>query len=159
MYSKARLFGHPLHPMLVAYPIAFYTATLVAYAIAQAGGGVFWFKVGIVANLAGLITAALAAAPGFVDWFLGIPGGTEAKTSGFRHMVLNDVALALFIANAAVNTGRWGEARPNAVVGIVLAALGLACTVAAGFYGWSLIQDYHVGVVERAADAPAAHGD
>jgi hypothetical protein len=33
MYSKVKLFGHPIHPMLVAYPIAFCTATLVAFII------------------------------------------------------------------------------------------------------------------------------
>ena len=33
MYSKIKIFGHPIHPMLVAYPIAFYTSTLVGFII------------------------------------------------------------------------------------------------------------------------------
>jgi uncharacterized membrane protein len=33
MYSRLKIFGHPIHPMLVAYPIALYTSTLVAYLI------------------------------------------------------------------------------------------------------------------------------
>ena len=33
MYSKAKLAGHPIHPMLVAFPIAFYTATVVTLII------------------------------------------------------------------------------------------------------------------------------
>jgi uncharacterized membrane protein len=30
LYSKAKVAGHPLHPMLVAFPVAFYTGAFVA---------------------------------------------------------------------------------------------------------------------------------
>ena len=33
MYSKVKIAGHPIHPMLVAFPVAFYTATLVCYLV------------------------------------------------------------------------------------------------------------------------------
>ncbi len=34
----------------------------------------------------------------------------------------------------------------SATFGIVLSAVALAVTIAAGFLGWTLVQDYHVGV-------------
>src|SRR5438067_13675673 len=89
MYSRVKIAGHPVHPMAVAYPIAFYTATLVAYLIYQFGGqSGFWYDVGIAANLAGVVMAVVAALPGFIDWATGIPGDTEAKNVGLRHMLL-----------------------------------------------------------------------
>ena len=157
MYSKVKLFGHPIHPMLVAYPIAFYTATLVAYLIYQFGGQAqFWFRVAIVATIAGVVMAVVAALPGFIDWAMGIPGETEAKNVGLRHMILNVVALVLFIVLAIVNTGQWDATTPSAGLGIILALIGVLLTVAAGAHGWTLIQTHHVGVTSEAPAEPTA---
>lgn len=147
MYSKVKIFGHPIHPMLIAYPIALYTATLVAFIIAAArGGDVFWFRVAVVANIAGVIMAAVAALPGFIDWALGIPAESPAKGHGLRHMLLNVTALVLFLINAIVHAGQWSSSQRDTGWGIVLALVGVLCTVGAGFFGWTMIQDDHVGV-------------
>ena len=146
MYSKIKLLGHPLHPMLVAYPIALYTATLVAFIISAARGDPFWFRVAVVANIGGVIMAALAAVPGFVDWAMGIPNDSPAKGHGLRHMLLNVIALVLFIINAVVHASQWNAAHPDKAWGIVLAVVGVLCTVGAGFFGWTMIQDDHVGI-------------
>src|SRR3954471_9767519 len=99
MYSKWKIAGHPIHPMLIAFPVAFYVATLVAHAVYAGNGDVFWFRVGHVANWAGVVTALVAAVPGFVDW-TGIPSRAPAKRTGLMHMVLNVVALVVFALNA-----------------------------------------------------------
>ena len=72
MYSKVKIAGHPIHPMIIAYPVAFYTATLVCFIVYHSNLNVFWFKVAVVANAAGVVMAVVAALPGFIDW-LGIP--------------------------------------------------------------------------------------
>jgi uncharacterized membrane protein len=146
MYSKVKLFGHPIHPMLVAYPIALYTATLVAFIIAAARGDTFWFRVAVVANIGGVIMAVVTALPGFIDWALGIPTGTPAKDHGLRHMLLNVIALVLFIINAAVHASQWYATHPDRGWGIALSLVGVLCTVGAGIFGWTLIQTDYVGV-------------
>ena len=146
MYSKLKLFGHPIHLMLVAYPIALYTATLVAFIIAAARGDMFWFRVAVVANIGGVIMAAVTALPGFVDWAMGIPNDSPAKGRGLRHMLLNVIALVVFIINAAVHASQWYSAHPDQAWGIVLSVVGVLCTVAAGFFGWTMIQTDHVGI-------------
>ena len=77
---------------------------------------------------------------------MGIPAGTGAKAHGLRHMLLNVVALVLFLINAVVHAGQWGSAHPETGSGIVLALLGVLCTVGAGFFGWTMIQTDHVGI-------------
>jgi uncharacterized membrane protein len=145
MYSKIKILGHPIHPMLVAYPIALYTSTLVAYIIYAANKDPFFFKAAVAANIAGIVMAALTALPGFIDWAVGIPSGTAAKSHGLNHMLLNVTALVLFIINAIIHTGSWNNPSGEAS-GIILALLGVLCTVGAGYFGWTMIQTDHVGV-------------
>jgi uncharacterized membrane protein len=147
MYSRVKLFGHPIHPMVVAYPIAFYTATLAAFIIKAAVKGPFWIKVAIATNVAGVAMAIVAAIPGFIDWMVGIPRGIRAKSTGLRHMLFNLAALALFAVTLDIYISHWnGPFKLNVWPGIILSALGVLCTITAGLFGWTLVQDHHVGV-------------
>jgi uncharacterized membrane protein len=146
MYSKVKIAGHPLHPMLVGFPVALYVATLGCFAAYGLGADAFWFRVGVYANLAGVIAAAVAAVPGFIDWAFGVPSGTPAKSTGFAHMAFNVCALLVFALNVALQWSHRKEAAPTLGLAIVLASLGVTLTVAAGFLGWKLVQTHHVGI-------------
>ena len=147
MDSKVKIFGHPVHPMLVAYPIAFNTATLVGFIIYAINADLFWLKLTIAVNAAAVVMSIVAAIPGFIDWAAAIPNGTPAKLTGRIHMGLNVAALVLFIVSFFAYYRYWnGPADVGVTLGIVLTALGVALTIAAGFQGWVLIQNYHVGV-------------
>jgi uncharacterized membrane protein len=146
MYSKAKIMGHPVHPMLVTFPIAFYSSTLIAFIINGISGSVFWFKVGIAANVAGIVMALIAATFGFIDWNFGIPSGTSAKSTGVKHMSLNITSLILFLTCLVLNAGQWSAAVPVSRGAIVLPLLGVIATIFAGYYGWTLVQNHHVGV-------------
>jgi uncharacterized membrane protein len=145
MYSKIKILGHPIHPMLVAYPIAFYTATLACYIVYNSGHNVFWFKVAYVANLAWVIIAVVSALPGFIDW-LYIPTNTPAKKTGLFHMLCNVVALGLFAACFLAVKNRWDDSNPGIGSAVTLSALGFLITMIAGFLGFALIQKHHVGI-------------
>jgi uncharacterized membrane protein len=145
MYSKVKILGHPIHPMLIAYPIALYTSTLVAYIIYAVNKDPFFFKAAVAANIAGVVMAAAAALPGFIDWAVGIPSGTAAKSHGLTHMLLNVTALVIFIINAVIHTGNWKNPSGEGS-GIVLSLIGVLCTIGAGYFGWTMIQTDHVGV-------------
>jgi uncharacterized membrane protein len=162
MYSKAKIAGHPIHPMLVAFPIAFYVASCAAYIIYSAGSDPFWFQVGYIANAAGVITALLAAVPGFIDWAFGIPGGTAAKSTGFIHMALNVIVVVLFAVCGWLNANQYGVPAPHPRGILVLPIVGVVLTIISGFLGWKLIATHHVGVdltpeQERIDPATAQH--
>jgi uncharacterized membrane protein len=147
VFSKVKIFGHPIDPMLIAYPVAFYTATLVGFMIYAATANHFWLKLTIAANVAGVAMALIAAVPGFIDWAFGIPSGSRPKIHGLRHMLLNVGALVLFAISLFYYVGYWSSAEnESATLGIILSIVGVLLTVAAGFHGWMLIQDDHVGV-------------
>lgn len=145
MRSKVKIAGHPIHPMLVAFPVAFYTATLVCYIVYCFRGDPFWFKVAVVANIAGVLTALVAAIPGFIDWLF-IPSDASAKKTGLFHMVANVVALVCYTIVAYTVYNKWDDAEPTLGLAIPLTAVGFSLTMIAGFLGWALIQKHHVGV-------------
>ena len=145
MYSKIKIAGHPVHPMLVGLPVTLYIATLACFAAYALGADLFWFRVAVFANLAAVITAVVAALPGFVDW-LGIPAGTPAKATGTTHMALNVGALLAFTANLFLQWGHRADLVPRVGLSVVLPLIGVLLTAAAGFLGWKLVQTHHVGV-------------
>lgn len=61
--------------------------TLVAYIMYAAHNDPFFFRAAVAANIAGIVMAALAALPGFVDWAIGIPSESPAKSRGLSHML------------------------------------------------------------------------
>jgi uncharacterized membrane protein len=159
MRTKAAIAGHPVHPALVAFPVAFYTATLVALIAFHVTGDAFWFRVALVANVAGVVMAGVAAIPGAIDLFGAVERGTPARTTGLQHAALNVTALVLFASSAVLLWTEWDDwsdaASPalrglHATLPMVLAAIGVAATVAAGALGWKLVQSHHVGVIDRA---------
>ncbi len=146
MYSKIKIMGHPVHPMLVSFPIAFYVATLFCFIVYALGGSPFWFRAGFVSNIAGVVMAIAAAIPGFLDWSLGIPGGSHAKKDGRTHMILNVTTLIIFAINLWLNSGQWNAVRPVGRLSILLPLVGVILTGFAGSLGWKMVQTHHVGV-------------
>jgi uncharacterized membrane protein len=145
MYSRVKIAGHPIHPMLIAYPVAFYTAALACYIVYSSNQNPFWFKVAVAANIAGVLMAAFAAIPGFIDWLF-IPKDSRAKQTGLFHMLCNVLALVCFAIPAWTECSKWDDTNPSLGLAIPLSVLGFVLTLAAGFLGWTLVQKHHVGV-------------
>ncbi|MDI2129033.1 DUF2231 domain-containing protein [Yinghuangia seranimata] len=152
MKSKAAIAGHPIHPMLVGFPVAAYIGSLVGYAVYAGTGHQFWLNFAIALNVAGVGAAVLAALPGAVDLLLVVPSKSPAQWVGRAHAGFNVVSLALFSITLGVYASHWNGPPRSASLGVTLAAIGVATTLAAGALGWSLVQDYHVGIRETDAD-------
>ncbi len=146
MYSKAKIAGHPIHPMLVSFPIAFYVATFVGYSAYWITDNAFWFHVGVVTNIAGVATSLLAAVPGFIDWAFGVPTGSPAKTTGMKHMVIQVAALVVFSIDAVLQSRKWDLIDPSVGASVVLAALGTTLAMVGASLGWKMIGTHHVGI-------------
>ncbi len=152
MYSKARVAGHPIHPMIVVFPIAFYTAT-VATLLAYVGTHeVFWYRVAMVANLAGIVTAAIAVIPGAIDLFA-LPADSRARAVGLKHAGFNLLATGLFAITALLLYRAWshrvmvdGEYVFDATIPLAMGVIAWVSMVIAGSLGWTLVQTHHVGI-------------
>lgn len=147
MYSKTSLAGHPLHPMLVAFPTALYVLTFVGFLVYSFfSSDSFWYKLGFFSNVAAVISALVAAIPGFIDWAVGVPNKTQAKRDGLIHMVLNLLTLAFFSVNLLLISGTWESPMFSLGVPLVLTGVGCLILMGAGFYGWVMVGTHKVGV-------------
>ena len=126
--------------MLIAFPVALYTATVVTLLVHAGTADPFWYRVALYANIAGVVMAIVAAVPGLID-LLGVPRESRARPTGIRHAAFNTLALVLFAISAVLLYRGGGVAAP-----LVLAILGLLSTLVAGALGWTLVQKHHVGV-------------
>lgn len=146
MYSKAKLMGRAVHPMLVSFPIVFYTAAFVCFCLFQGTENLFWYRVAFISNVAGVCAALIAAIPGAIDLFAGIPENTEPKKRGLLHAALNVTALVLYSINLYFIWGTFNaQVSPN-IVNVFITAVGFGLTVVAGYQGHTLVAVDKVGV-------------
>src|SRR5262245_4626418 len=137
MESKARVFGHALHPILVVFPLgllatavifdlAYLTTNNVTMAIVS-----FWMIV------SGIIGGLIAALFGWIDWFP-IPQGTRAKRIGLVHGLGNVVVLLLFLGSWWLRRESISYEPPSA--GLVLSFSGAVLAILTGWLGGELVE-------------------
>jgi uncharacterized membrane protein len=142
MASKAKLFGHPIHPMLIPFPIGLLGMAVIFDLLAQFAGRT---ALGLAAHpmiAAGVITALLAALFGAIDW-TGIPGGTRAKTIATIHGLGNVGIVVLFAIAWWLRRENPGEA---AGLPLLLEVIGVLALLVTGWLGGELVARLGVGV-------------
>src|SRR5690348_635547 len=150
MRARAQLRSHPLHPMLVAFPIGLWSGSFAFDVAALALGYPSLAAAGFYAVIGGCAGAVLAAIAGATDLFGVVPSNSSAKKRGYIHAVLNVIALALFIAVAARRGG--AGAMPDGF-SILLSAIGVALILSSGWLGGTLVCRNQIGVDHRYANA------
>lgn len=141
--STVAIAGHPMHPLLVTFPIAFLTAPLatdLAYWFTQ---DLFWARASLWLIGAGILTGLIAAATGLMD-FLKIDR-VRQHSAGWIHMIGNVAAIGLSLVNIGL---RWGNAAAAIVpVGLVLSLVVATALGVTGWYGAELIYRHKVAVI------------
>lgn len=143
MQGRATIKEHPIHPMLIAFPIGFWTGSLIADIAYAATGNVFWTGMGTVLIGFGIIGALLAAVPGFIDYFTA-PMDRKTKRTATKHMLVNLGITALYVINYFLRSGT-----PGTTTGYILSVVGIAALLYAGWLGGDLVYDHKVGVAEK----------
>jgi uncharacterized membrane protein len=154
MESRAKVFGHPIHPILIVFPLGLLATALgldVAYALTHRAGlavASYW-NIGI-----GVVAGLLAAVFGAIDWFA-IPPGTRARTVGLWHGLGNAVVLGLF-AVAWVSRADSPLHEPTRLA-IVVELMGGGLALVTGWLGGEMVDRLGVGVDDGAhLDAPSS---
>lgn len=154
MESRAKLFGHALHPQLIVFPLGLLATAVIfdiIYLITDRRGLAVAAGYMIAAGILGGLVAAFF---GLVD-YLSIPGGTRAKRIGGVHGAGNALLLALFAISWIIraNATDW---RPNGAA-LVFSFAGVAIAVGTAWLGGELVERLAVGVDEGAnLNAPSS---
>jgi uncharacterized membrane protein len=144
--SRAAIAGHPIHPMLVPFPIAFLVGALAVDIAFASTGDVFWAEAGFWLLAAGIVMGAAAALFGLVD-FLSL-ARVRALNAAWMHFLGNGAAIVLAIWNLAQ---RWDDPAAGASgLGIALSAIVVAILLVTGWLGGELSYRYRIGVMNEA---------
>src|SRR5919107_893401 len=150
MDSRAKLLGHPIHQMLIVFPLGLLAMAVIFDLFALGLGQGYWSEIAYWMIGAGVVTGLLAAQFGFMDW-LAIPSGTRAKRVGAIHGAGNVVVVLLYAAS-------WLLRRDApATLAFVLAFAGGGLALFTGWLGGELVDRLAIGVDDGAhVDAPSS---
>ena len=153
MESKAKLLGHPIHPMLIVFPLGL-LATAVAFDIVGlAKSDASWFGVSYWMIAAGIIGGLLAAVFGLIDWWA-IRPDTRAKRIGLWHAGVNVLVVLLFIGSWLM---RSSAPQSPSSAALTLSFVAVVLALVGGWLGGELVDRLGVGVDNGAhLDAPSS---
>jgi uncharacterized membrane protein len=153
MEAKAKLLGHPIHQMLVVFPLGLLAGSVVFDIIYLVRDSARWADLAYWCILFGLISGVVAAVFGVLDWTK-IPKGTRAQRIGAMHGVGNLVVVVIFIISFAL---RAPDPTQPGITPIILSFLGFALAGVTGWLGGELVDRLGVGVDDGAhLDAPSS---
>jgi uncharacterized membrane protein len=154
MESKVKLFGHPIHPMLIVFPLGLLATAVIFDILYMITNNAALATVAYWNIAAGIIGGLLAAVFGLVDW-LAIPDGTRAKSIGLLHGGGNVVIVVLFAISWLLRMNRAGNTPDT--VGFVLELVGVVLALVTGWLGGELVDRLGVGVDDGAnLNAPSS---
>ena len=145
MRAKANIGGHPIHTMLVAFPIGLWVFSLAADLIFMWRGNPAWDYVAFYSFAGGCAGALLAAVFGLID-LLGVKD-TEAFRTGLMHAGCVVVALVIFAASFYLRTaGGSHMVGVGSKIPVVLSFIGVIVLSVGGWLGGELVFRYGAGV-------------
>lgn len=153
MESKTKIFGHPVHTILIVFPLGLLSTAVIFDALHLLTKKPKLGEQGLAMTGAGILGGLIAAPWGLVDW-LAIPEGTRAREIGRWHGIGNAAVLGLFSASWAMR-----ESAPPKPGGLPLlfSLLGFGLAGVTGWLGGELVDRLGVGVDDGAnLNAPSS---
>jgi uncharacterized membrane protein len=153
MESRAKLFGHPIHQMLVVFPLGLLATAAIFDVIHMVTDDSGWAIASFYLLGAGVIGGLLAAVFGLID-FVAIPKRTRARRVGVIHGVGNVVVVGLFFMSFYMRLGTSAYP-PRMAMGLAIFAALLSLVT--GWLGGELVDRLAVGIDDGAhLNAPSS---
>ncbi len=148
--SRVAIAGHPLHAMLVAFPIALTMSVLGADLLFWWTGDGFWARAAGWAAFGAFLMGVIAGITGTVELLI-VPG-IRNRSASWTHFVLAVMLLSILGANWVLRIGA-----PEAAVlptGLLLSVLAAGMTAITGWHGGKLVFDYQIGTSTDGSSRP-----
>jgi uncharacterized membrane protein/nitrite reductase/ring-hydroxylating ferredoxin subunit len=150
MRSKASIKGHPIHPMLIPFPLAFLTGGFVFDLAGILLARPALWSVGFHLSIAGVGMALIAAVPGFIDYLFTVPPNSSGKTRATKHLAANLTVVGLFTTAWLM---REDSATAPGAVTLILESIGAILLGVGGWLGGTLVSRNMISVDHRYAAA------
>lgn len=153
MESRAKLFGHPIHQMLIVFPLGLLATSVIFDLFFDVTGNTRWSDAAFYMIGAGIVSGLIAAVFGLID-YLAIPPGTRAKSVGAMHGAGNVVVLLLFTGSWFL---RWSDPAESGTLAYLCSYAGAGLALITGWLGGELVDRLGVGVDDGAnLNAPSS---
>lgn len=141
MRTPASIAGHPIHPMLIVFPVGLLIFSLVCDLGSLANpGNPNWANAALYGMVGGFIGALAAAIPGLIDVLSVV--SPKIKKIGYTHMGLNLTAVVLY----GVNLWLRFNGTPNTGAPLLLSVIGVGILAISGWLGAEMVHRHGVGV-------------
>jgi uncharacterized membrane protein len=141
--STAKIAGHPLHPMLIPFPVAFLVGAFLADLAFVGTGDEFWARGAMWMIGAAIVMALLAAVAGFTD-FLSEPR-IRNLSEAWQHMIGNLAAVVVALVNFGLRASN-GAAAAVKPWGVALSLVVVCILLFTGWKGWEMVYRHRVAV-------------
>lgn len=144
--STAQVAGHPVHPMLIPFPIACFVLAFVSDLAFWKTSSDFWASASLWLLGVGLIVAALAAVAGLID----VLGDDQIRnlSDAWLHAGGNVIAVVIELYNWY---SRYEHGTAAIIpTGLVLSLIVVLILLFTGWKGWEMVYRKHVGVADLA---------
>ncbi len=139
--SKIAIAGHPLHAMLVAFPIALTMSVLGADLLYWWTGDAFWARAAGWATFGAFLMGVIAGITGTIELLM--VQGIRNRSASWTHFILAVMLLSVLGANWGVRVGDYeGAVLP---LGLMISVLAAGLTAVTGWHGGKLVFDYQIG--------------
>lgn len=150
MRTKISIQGHAVHQMLIPFPAAFLTGSLIFDLIGRLlNDGTFW-QTGFYIGFAGIVMGLVAAVPGFLDFMLSVPPESTANKRALKHMSIMVTTLIIF--GISLYLRKRPETMPENVP-LILEAIGAAALTMGAWMGGTLVNRNFIGPDPRYANS------
>jgi uncharacterized membrane protein len=140
--STAAIAGHPIHPMLVPFPVVCFTLALLTDIAYWQTSNLMWLHFSEWLLFVGLVAGVFAGLAGAVD--LLASSEIRAQRPAWPHAIGNVIVLVLAFINNLVHTGDgWTAVVPY---GLILSAVTVLLLLVTGWLGGSMVYRHAVGV-------------
>ena len=139
--STAKIGGHPIHPMLIPFPIVCFVGTFITDVVYSRNLDPGWATASHWLLIIGLVMAALAAAAGLTD-FLG-DDRVRGLSDAVKHMLANVTAVVVEVVNLVLRINNPGFVHST---GVYLSGVVVLILVYSGWKGGDLVFRHGVGV-------------
>jgi uncharacterized membrane protein len=154
MASPASIGGHPIHPMIIPFPIGLWVFSLVADIIYLWRGNPLWRDwIAFYTLLGGILGAAVAAVPGLIDW-LSLKDREVVKIANW-HARLNVIALLIFAGSFYLRTTSGATLVGGSyTIPLVLSVVGVILITISGWLGGEMVFKHGVAVAASSETPP-----
>ena len=141
MESRVKLFGHPVHPMLIVFPLGLLATSVIFDTLYSMARRPFLAIASFYMTVSGVIGGLAAAIFGLIDW-MALPRNSRASRVGSWHGAGNVVIVVLFAVSAWLRS-----TKQNFVPGFparLLSFTGATLSLVTAWLGGELV--YRLGV-------------